>query len=714
MNILILENNPADAACISASITKALRGSTVKVTACKKDFIDALEHFSPDIVLADHFTPGFDAEAALNDVVARRPEAAFIILSSAMSDEVILKILKKGAVDYISKENTVRLIPAITAAVKQRQTELAKHELEAQFQITMERVSDAFISLDRNWNYAYVNKQAGELLRWKSEELTGKNIWENFPEATEREFFNACHTALREQVYIRMEEYYPPLEIWMENHIYPSENGLSIFFRDITERKIAEEKILLSDRNMKAIFDNSSEGFVLMDRDRRIRMFNKVAGMMGYENNEIQLATGDDLLADITPDRRNLFSKSFETVLSGKSVQYDHSYRNGDITRWFNFTLNPVYEAGTITGVCLTGKDITERKSVEAQRMFDHNNLHALINTTLDPMWSVDTDFRLITFNEAFGLLIMHLNGTTAISGDNLLDLAFNPAERKRYKDFYERAFSGEVFTETFHTSEPADVWLEISFYPIWKKNRIAGTACFSRNLTQRKKTELRLLHLQETIQEQKLEQQRIVTRAILQAQEKERNHIGLELHDNVNQILAGAGLNISTLIHESGANEYLNRTLEYLKLAIDENRKIAHQYATPELTGNFIVSLKKLTHDMLDIRCNVETDFEHFDEHLIEENLKLNLYRVLQEHCTNIIKYAAADNVQVQGKTENGELHLLIMDDGRGMDTGQQSDGIGLKNIKGRVSAFKGKTTITSSPGNGFVLKIIIPLDAE
>jgi PAS domain S-box-containing protein len=105
----------------------------------------------------------------------------------------------------------------------------------------LERVTDCFIALDRDWHYTYVNRQAAALFGRRPEDLIGKHIWTEFPEGVGRPFHRAYERALSEQVFVQMDCYHEPWNRWFENHIYPSPDGLSILFHEITERKRAEQ-----------------------------------------------------------------------------------------------------------------------------------------------------------------------------------------------------------------------------------------------------------------------------------------------------------------------------------------------------------------------------------------------------------------------------------------------------------------------------------------
>jgi len=110
----------------------------------------------------------------------------------------------------------------------------------------LEAVSDGFVFLDTAWRYTYVNARAGELLGRSPAQLLGRHIWTEFPDGVGQKFHLAYERAAREQRYIQMEEFYPPFRRWFENRIHPSPDGLAIFFQDVTERKLLEERLLRS------------------------------------------------------------------------------------------------------------------------------------------------------------------------------------------------------------------------------------------------------------------------------------------------------------------------------------------------------------------------------------------------------------------------------------------------------------------------------------
>jgi len=101
----------------------------------------------------------------------------------------------------------------------------------------LERVDDAFFAVDSDWNFTYFNNRAEQLLGRDREEVLGENIWDLFDEAVDLDFYDKYHHAMDTQQAVSFEEYFPPLDMWFEVSAYPSDDGLSVYFTDVTERK---------------------------------------------------------------------------------------------------------------------------------------------------------------------------------------------------------------------------------------------------------------------------------------------------------------------------------------------------------------------------------------------------------------------------------------------------------------------------------------------
>ena len=105
---------------------------------------------------------------------------------------------------------------------------------------TLESMSDAFLTLDSEWRFTYLNPQTEAILDRRREDLLGKNIWDEFSEAVGSGFDDACRRALREQVAVRFEERYEPLDRVVEIRAFPVPDGLAVYMRDVTRERLRD------------------------------------------------------------------------------------------------------------------------------------------------------------------------------------------------------------------------------------------------------------------------------------------------------------------------------------------------------------------------------------------------------------------------------------------------------------------------------------------
>ena len=209
------------------------------------------------------------------------------------------------------------------------------------------------------------------------------------------------------------------------------------------------------------------------------------------------------------------------------------------------------------------------------------------------------------------------------------------------------------------------------------------------------------------------------ITKAIIKTQEEERYEIGGELHDNVCQILATSMISLGMMKKyiEPTAEQWYKNTKEYITMASNEIRNLSHRLAPAFFDdSNFEVAIEILLNTF-----NAAEEYEialHFDNKISEEDLslemQLNLYRIVQEKLRNIMKYAKATKISMDFFIENDMLVLKIADNGVGFNIEDAKYGIGLANMKRRTELFSGNFLIKSSPGNGCVMTVCIPINTK
>lgn len=233
------------------------------------------------------------------------------------------------------------------------------------------------------------------------------------------------------------------------------------------------------------------------------------------------------------------------------------------------------------------------------------------------------------------------------------------------------------------------------------KPKRMIGSLS---DITERKKLEKQLA-------EQQLNQQKIITETTILAQEKERNELGRELHDNINQILATVKMYLGMVRDGRNVQEdLLGKSYEYVEEAMAEIRTLSHSLVTPSLGD---IGLKEALESLAE-NANLAEGL-HLEVNVdgliaADKNKELMLYRIAQEQLNNIIKYAKAGKAMIELHKEKDNLVMSVSDNGVGFDTSQKSKGIGLQNIRSRVEFYAGKMSIISAPGNGCTLQVYIP----
>ena len=243
------------------------------------------------------------------------------------------------------------------------------------------------------------------------------------------------------------------------------------------------------------------------------------------------------------------------------------------------------------------------------------------------------------------------------------------------------------------------------------KKGEPVRLFAILQDITERKEAEENLKTLEDKIQAQKIQEQKEIARAIITGQEKERNYIGQELHDNINQILAGTKMYLSSAGKKNDEiKEAVKYPMELIDSSIAEIRLLCQQLVTPlkniDLEAIVQVLLKRLEQS-----TTTKTDFHYtIPDELLSDDLKLNIYRIIQELLNNIVKYAEAKNVSISLEAKNKNISIIIKDDGKGFDIKQKRAGIGISNIINRAESFNGKAKIKTKPGKGCKVTVSIP----
>jgi len=281
---------------------------------------------------------------------------------------------------------------------------------------------------------------------------------------------------------------------WFKTEVRPFKSnlltGAVIMHINISERKKAETE-------MSLLVNNTEESFVLLNKNLAIVSFNNQFSTLYKKYFGLEIEKGRSILDYAQPDRKETVAAIYQKVLRGHAKESEIKIPlDNSITKHFSIKYKPATdESEQIVGVFVTAIDITAKKKAEEQKEFERRDKETLINNTDDLIWSVSKDFRLIAGNRSFINQLKKYTGIEIRQGDELLKNGMYPADYLSYwKELYSRALTGESYKIEIHTP-PAGVadewWIETNFNPIIIKEQIVGTACYTRNITERKKSEL-------------------------------------------------------------------------------------------------------------------------------------------------------------------------------------------------------------------------------
>jgi PAS domain S-box-containing protein len=226
----------------------------------------------------------------------------------------------------------------------------------------IEEIPEGFCQLDRGWIFVAANNHAAQILEVPKETLLGSRIWDLFPDTPDYNYPAAFRKAMNENISVTFEDYLPNLKRWFNAVCYPSTEGLTIFFRDITQKKRYANTIKQQGYMLRAIYQSTSEACTFIDKNFIIRYNNQVAKNITLQIFGKEAQIGENSLDYMLPEYRDEFESFYNKVLLGENITVERT----DGKQWWQFNMYPVFdEKHQIIGIAHNLKDITDRKNKE-------------------------------------------------------------------------------------------------------------------------------------------------------------------------------------------------------------------------------------------------------------------------------------------------------------------------------------------------------------
>jgi PAS domain S-box-containing protein len=294
----------------------------------------------------------------------------------------------------------VGYVGTITEITERKKAEEAIEKLYKEKQTVLNRINDAMVSVDTDWRYTFLNEAALATHPLGRSETIGKIMWDVHPEMKGTIFWDKYHHAMQTGEAMEFEQFYLPMNTWFFVKIYPSHDGLTIFYRDITAQKKAAESIRANEQKIDLIYNTTQDVLYLITVKDKRYCFASVNKSFYTTTGFAEEQVVGKYIDEVIPEPSlSIVLKNYRTAIDNKQTyqwQEVSEYPTGTKTGIVSIT--PVFDAN---GECnmLVGSvhDITKLKAAEAAIRNNEEKRTLIMNAALDAIICIDSK-GMITF----------------------------------------------------------------------------------------------------------------------------------------------------------------------------------------------------------------------------------------------------------------------------------------------------------------------------
>lgn len=388
IKILHLEDTPSDAELIERELKKGKIQFEIVVVANKKAFKNALQNFDPDILITDHTLPSFDSLEAIKILNQKGVKIPVILVTSTVSDEFAVEVMKAGADDYILKDRLHRLPKAVRNAMEKNSVKQKLYESELFNTEVLSSLSAHIAVIDHNGDLIAVNKA------WKDFETanreaslhsisTGSNYFDVCKQAIEKGDTYAAKALTGIQSVLNKENeqfemeypcHTPKQKRWFLLNIINFGIDTSKVITshvEITSRKLAEQSLQLSRSNLTALIENTNAIIYSLDTNFCYITFNKLLHDTLKKKYGLDIKIGDSVsgfLEKLESEEVNHWNRMYSKALKGNKVEFEKEFTIGELYQCSSFSINPIWKNKTVIGLSCFVYDITKQKIQEKEK----------------------------------------------------------------------------------------------------------------------------------------------------------------------------------------------------------------------------------------------------------------------------------------------------------------------------------------------------------
>lgn len=341
------------------------------------------------------------------------------------------------------ERQTVEILAKTAAlAIERKQAEDALRDAHQRITNIFESITDCFYALDADWRFTYVNPQAEAYFSLAKETMLGRSYMEVMPKTRDTEILAGQQRAMNEQRPVQFEAISPTTGKWIDFHIFPAEWGLSVYFRDITERKLAEEELNANEERLRTIFAASRDGIIVEDDERIVYVNQAYTHLFGYEAPEELI--GKHVSSVISSEDTERLLEFGKSRVGGKLPPSVYEFK-GKRKDGMLFELEASVSASTVTGhsyITSIVRDITERKRAEERLRESETRFRAMFEQANVGIMQASFDGILLKVNPGFCKIVGY--SEEEASGMSLRDLT-HPDDYEMEKALTRQLMTGEI-----------------------------------------------------------------------------------------------------------------------------------------------------------------------------------------------------------------------------------------------------------------------------
>ncbi len=317
--------------------------------------------------------------------------------------------------------------------------ERALRESQGRLSAMLGSITDAFMTLDSNWRYSFVNDHSEAHWGLPREALLGSMIWEKFPEAVGTEAHRQLHLAMERRITVEYEYFHAPMNKWYGSRAYPTEGGgLAVYSRDISAEKLNELRLREQQEWLRVTLASIGDAVIATDVSGRVTFLNPVAQhLTGWTEEDAQGQPLETVFAIVNEQTRQTVEHPVAHVLRDGAVvglgNHTVLIAKGGSQRPIDDSAAPIRDtSGVIIGVVLIFRDVTEQRLAEQELRSSEARNRAVLETAMDCIITMDHEGKVVEFNPAAEKTFGYRRDD--LVGRDLAEFIIPPSLRERHR----------------------------------------------------------------------------------------------------------------------------------------------------------------------------------------------------------------------------------------------------------------------------------------